>query len=395
MAATETKALQDLPVDLVLAEPDRLLPAVLDHLEGHHPRGAQLHPGHSSVGRCRRAAGYGYAGTAPDEGWKPAGSVAAWIGQAIHLAFLPALRTILWPARIELATTWRPLAPGFCGEPTAWPGQPCDLAGGHPGQHHPEATAQLPPITGHVDLYRRRSQLALDLKSVSRHQLDYVRREGARAKDLLQLHANAASLTDEGKPVTTVGVLYVCTETSIDRQDGQGLLWLQAVDPDLTAAAVSWWAEVTETVDELGGVDTLPRDERGPGLSWACDDCAWLKQCWGPDARPGVVGGQQLLAVEDDAVASALQLLAEASERYTAAGRAQRDADRDRDFAAAILAGTPEGTYTGAGTAYELTWKPGQLRLDQAEAVRILADLNVGAPRKRGAAKPVAKVVDQ
>jgi hypothetical protein len=359
---TERSAVRDTGVDELLTS-GRLLPAVLDHLESNHPRSQQLYPGHSSVGRCRRQAGYGYSGVPADDGYARSGSVAAWVGTAVHTAFLPVLRNLLAPARIELSTTWAPRV----------------------------THGDTPPITGHVDLYRRRSELALDLKTVSRHQLDLVRREGARLKDLLQLHANAASLNAEGKPCTRVALLYVCTETSMDRSDGEGLLYVQEVDPELTATVVRWWAEVTSTP-----VDELPRDERGPGLSFSCDWCPFLRRCWGEDAMPGQVGAQAVVAVEDDAIASALQLLADANTRYTDAGRAQRKAEADKDFAAAILTGTAEGAYSSAsGQTYELSWKPGQMRLDQQEAARLLEELNIGVPRKRGSSKPAVKVIEQ
>lgn len=353
----------------LLSGPDLLLPAVLNHLEATHERGQQLYPGHSSALGCRRAAAYGVADTPPDPQYDGGGSVQAWIGQAVHRAFLPVLRQLLHPARIELATTWRPLRPDFDSEQLM------------------TLDSFLPPITGHVDLYRRRSRLAIDLKTVSRHQLNRVREDGARPKDLAQLHANAASLTAEGKPCTAVGVLYVCTETSADRADGEGLLWLQPVDPRLTEAVVMWWADVTG----FGDPQEAPRDERGPGLSWKCDSCPWLRRCWGPDAKPGQVGPQALAAVESDAVASALQLLAQAQQRAKDARRVLAEADNDSDFAAALLADVPEGTYTGWAGAYELTWTAGQLRMDQAEAARLLGEMNLGVPKKRTAPRPRAR----
>lgn len=357
-AATVEQAPRDRDATALL-DSELLLPAVLAHLESNHERSQQTYPGHSSTGRCRRQAGYGFHGAPVDEGYERSGSIAAWVGTAVHTAFLPVLRKLLAPARIELATQWRP--------------------------------DELPPIVGHVDLYRRRSQLALDLKTVSRHQLDKVRRGGARERDLLQLHANAASLTAEGKPCTRVALLYVCTETSMDRSDAMGVLYVQDVDPELTAEAVAWWREVSTS----SSPEQLPRDERGPGLSFSCDSCPFLRSCWGADAVPGQIGPQRVLAVENDAVASALQLLDDAQTRYTAAGREQRKAESDKDFAASILAGTPEGPYkSSSGELYELKWKAGSSRLDQKAAVELLAQLNVGAPYKTGTSKPAVKRVE-
>lgn len=350
------------PVDDLLAAPDRLLPAALTLLESTHERGQQTAPGHSSIGGCPREAAYGHHGTPTDPEWQPTPSIASWIGQAVHRTLLPALATLLSGeavegATYELAVPWTPALPSEQGLP-------------------PELR-RLPPITGHVDLPVPGG--VIDLKTVSRHGLDRARREGPKGRNLLQVHANAAGLIDAGRDITWVGLLLVCTETSLDRQDHNGLLYVQPLDPDLITAAAEWWRGVVDAPPEQ-----QERTERGPGLSLPCDECRWLRRCWGPDATPGRVGPQSLLAVESDAVVSALLMHQEAAERITEAGRVERAAKADQEWARALIADADEGTYVGkGGRMVDLRIKPGATRLDQQEAREALKAAGLPIPMKR------------
>lgn len=349
-------------VDDLLAAPDRLLPAALTLLESEHERGQQVMPGHSSIGGCPREAAYGLQGVPADPEWAVTPSISSWIGQAVHRTLLPALATLLSGeavegATYELAVPWTPALPSEQGLP-------------------PELR-RLPPITGHVDLPVPSG--VIDLKTVSRHGLDRAKREGPKGRNLLQVHSNAAGLIDAGRDITWVGLLLVCTESSLDRQDHNGLLYVQPLDPALVASAAEWWRGVVDSPPEQ-----QERTERGPGLSFACDECRWLRRCWGPDAEPGRVGPQSLLAVESDAVVSALTMYQEAGARITDAGRAERAAKADQEWARALIAGADEGTYVGkGGRMVDLRIKPGSTRLDQAEARAALEAAGLPVPMKR------------
>jgi hypothetical protein len=336
----------------------RLLRAVLDRAEATHERSQQLAPGHSSVGSCRRRAAYGLQGHPADDGWVPTAGVQAAIGRAVHSFVLPQLRRVLHPARIELETTWRPEG--------------------------------LPPIVGHVDFYRRRSALVLDLKTVSRHQFNRAADEGGKHKDWLQVHANAAGLRGEGKPVEQVALLYVCTETSQDRADDEGLLLVRQVDYDLLREVTRWW---TDVAGPDHGDALPPRDEPGPGLSWMCDGCPWLRACWGPDAKPGRTGPQA--AVDDEARAAALDLLTQSQVTRSAGNALVKAADKDRDFAEAVLGGTPDGTYAGEAGTFRLSWGRGQVRADTGAMRGFLTDMGVGIPTYRTASHAKAERVDR
>lgn len=325
----------------LLAPGPGLLREVLLLAEQTHPRSQQTRPGISSVGRCRRQAAYGLAGTPPDPAWRPNPSPAAWVGTWAHQGILPLLKRLLHPARIEMPVAWTP------------------------------APAAV-PLPGRADLYRRRSRLVLDVKVVSPWQLDAARREGYRTRDLTQVHGYAAALRQMGHPVDYVAVLYVTSATSMAEQDDEGHLHVQPVDEQVISEAVAWWADV-QALSE--GVDASPeamwggRDEPGPGLSLACDSCRWLRRCWGADAEPGSPAAVAISPFDTEAISEAVADYAEGAEleRRGAALKKQARAE---------LAEAPPGTYG----AWTLSWgKPGQ-RVDGAAAAKLLRSMGLPVP---------------
>lgn len=333
-----------------------LLPRALQLAEAQHVRSAQLAPGISALGRCRRQAAYGLAGVLPDLGYEPAVKPAAWLGTWAHAGLLPLLRQLLAPARTEMKVAWSPRE--------ASPTEP-----------------EVPTLPGHVDLYRRRSALVLDVKTVSPYQLDEARRQGVRWRDEQQVTGYGQALRQQGKPVQWLGVLYVGTATSMLEQDTEGHLWLGQPDPAVEQANVDWWTDVTE-----GAAEPEPeppaalRDEDGPGLSIVCDGCRWLRACWGPDAVPGRTGPQ---AVHTDPE------VAEAAAEYDAAKVAAKIAKQQQDAAKARLEATaPESTrYTDPDRpelgAWTVAWGKGREQLDQGEARRLLEQAGIPVPLSR------------
>lgn len=182
-------------------------------------------------------------------------------------------------------------------------------------------------IPGSLDLAH--DALLWDLKSVKEFRLDGVRRNGAYSEHRVQVMSYALARYQAGHDVKWVVWLYV------DRSTGE----VEVVTERFTNAAavavldrakkIAWFA--------ANGPDGAPREARGPGLSWACDRCPWLRRCWGEDAEPGRKGAQRVLATREG-IEQALGL-------YDA-GRAAIKAGRDdQEFARAILDGVPAGTY--------------------------------------------------
>jgi hypothetical protein len=307
-------------------------------------RSQQLEVGISSLPGCRRQAGYQHHQVPHDQGWQLLPKPEAWLGTWIHKGVLPSLRTLLHPARIEMPTTWRP--------------------------------GDLPAVPGKVDLYRQRSALVLDVKTV--RNVSRVRRLGPWPLQMLQPAVYGAALRQARKPVEWLALLY------ISREDGDWHLHIEPYDEALVDQARERWAQVVGADDP----QQLPQDNRGPGLSRICDECPWLRRCWGPNAKPGVADVQGLDPVDMDAVVAALDLYEKATSVKQAADRTSREADKDRKWARALLEGVPPGTYVGVHGSLTLTWAPGQNRMDQQAVKEVLASLNVGVPYKRGEASP-------
>jgi hypothetical protein len=323
-----------------LLEGHALLPAALRLAEQRHARGGRLTPGISAVGRCRRRAAYGIGGTAPDPQHERRAGAAAWIGTWTHAGLLPLLARLLAPARTEVPVQWRQLG--------------------------------LPDLAGSCDLYRARSGLVLDVKTVSAYQLDQARARGVRPLDERQVTGYGQALASMGRRVRQLAVLYVCTETGRNGDD-QGHLWLGAPDEGVCAANTQWWAEVT---DHTLNPDDAPRDERGPGLSYACDECPWLRRCWGPDAVPGGTGAQATVAEREGAYVTAV-------EAYASAARAEADAKADKAFARACLENAPPGRYG----AFTLAWGHSGARPDAAAMAAALRALGLPVPTVPTAAR--------
>jgi hypothetical protein len=168
----------------------------------------------------------------------------------------------------------------------------------------------------------------------------YYQTHGASKKHLWQTHGYAQALNDAGHPIHHIALAYV------DRSNGQVVhIHYQPFDPGVVFDIEQWWREVALSKDPM----SLPRDERGPGISKTCDWCSWLKTCWGESAKPGEVGAQNVVIHEaSDRTTEVEKRLAE----YTAAAQAEKDAVEAKKYARAVLVGTESGQYG----SFTLTW---------------------------------------
>lgn len=202
----------------------------------------------------------------------------------------------------------------------------------------PEATIQQPVrltvgnlvISGTLDLAL--PEVVWDLKTVKEWRLHGVRRRGTYSEHRVQVMGYALARYQAGHPVKWVCFLYM------DRSTGDIHV---EVERFTNAAALA----VIERVEQIkfhaaDGPDRAPREARGPGLSFACDRCPWLRRCWGDDAKPGKKGPQRTIAATREGIEYALAL-------YAAGTVAGGQADKDQEFAKLILDGVPPGTYGG------------------------------------------------
>lgn len=287
----------------------------------------------SALGGCRRQAAYRIAGTPPSEpvpgrDTDHGEQRAANIGTMIHNALLPALAKLLG------------------------------------ADHELDLTAELDALAvdGRTDLYVAAMRLALDLKTAGtdkwRAMVDVVRAHR------LQVGGYALGLAQAGKDVDWVAWAY------LDRSSGQVFVIVEPFPGELVDVVEERAAELATYASDPDGA---PRDEHGPGLSYVCDGCLWLRACWGEDAQPGTVGAQRNLVHDDAAVAEAL-------EQYKRAGKEESAAASRKEFYKAMFSGFTPGTYG----AWAFSYPPPKDVEDKDAAVELLRAAGLDVPMKPG-----------
>jgi hypothetical protein len=178
----------------------------------------------SRVGGCTREAAYRLAGTPPTDPGNQGLRRQAWLGTWFHRGFMPMLRLRLGRARTEVPITLR--------------------TGG----------IELP---GRFDLWARRrssGDIVIDGKTVAPYGLEWVRRDGMRDKDRLQLRTYAAGLVQAGATVRWIVAVY------FDRASGDDEVIVEPFGPREYAETME---RITQLIDMARDPDTAPRDERG------------------------------------------------------------------------------------------------------------------------------------
>ncbi|KGI79368.1 hypothetical protein IL38_24020 [Actinopolyspora erythraea] len=218
-------------------------------------------------------------------------------------------------------------------------------------------------IRGTADLYWPGGRMVLDLKTVGQHRLSKLRSSTWQAHRL-QVAGYALAVHQEGLPVRWVAWLYM------DRASGQERVAVEPLTPELAHAVLERAAAIgTYALDP----DTAPREERGPGLSYACDECPWLRRCWGDDAAPGETGAQRIVARDDDGVAAAVAA-------YDAARSREKEAREAKEFARVALSQAAGGHYGD----WELTWSQPAEETDVSAALELLRQAGIPPPVKAG-----------
>lgn len=274
-------------------------------------RSRQRKLGPSSVGKCRRQAGYKLHGVKPTD--DDSNRMAAILGTWLHRGALDALRREA-AALVEVAL------------------EDDRLRGSADLVYLDPATAGPLGLPAGDDVCT-----VEDVKTRSTYTMDRARTYGPRPAEVWQVHLYADLLRRgraKRKPLQGVEVPVERVRLRfLDRNDGSEHVWEQPYDPQVTADAL-WWLD---EVERSGSPDELPRDEAGPGLSVVCDSCPFLTACWGPE-RPDGRPRQVLLVRDDEDAARYARELLDARQRKAAA-------TDDEKAARAALAGTPDGLY--------------------------------------------------
>ena len=294
----------------------------------------------SGLGGCSRQAAYRLAKVPPSEKLTYEQNREANIGTMIHAGLLPHLAPLLDGVE-EIRVT---LTVG-------------DLV-----------------INGRSDLYSEKHGLVSDLKTVGPYKMAAIGNTPVPAHRI-QVAGYAWAAAQSGRPVDWIAWLY------LDRASGADHIIVEPFDDDVIKM-------VTLRCEELAAYaespDSAPRDERGPGLSIVCDQCPWLRECWGEDAVAGEVGAQRILAHDNAGVADAIRLYDEARAR-------ERQANSDKEFARAMFSAYKPGVYGD----YQFYWSSAGESVDKDAALKLLEDAGIPIPRKKGSRRLIVKRTHQ
>lgn len=282
----------------------------------------------SGLGGCTRQAAYRLARTEPTEKLVFGPMREANIGTMIHEAMLPTMAMLLGGTE-EIAV---------------------------------QLTAGELSIAGRSDLYVEPLATVADLKTVGGYKFGGLS-ETVNRSHKLQVAGYALAVRQAKKPVDWIAWIYM------DRSSGAEHVIVEPFTDDTVALVEDRCAELSMYAKDP---EAAPRDERGPGLSYVCDGCPWLRACWGDDAEPGVIGAQKILARDHDGVSRALALYDDARVR-------ERDASADKEFAKAMFTGYDAGNYG----EWSFGWSNAGETEDKDAAVELLRQAGIPVPRKR------------
>lgn len=321
-------------------------------VDNRRRRSNQKKIGPSSVGGCRRKAGYEVAGV-PKTDSPP--KMHAVLGTWIHKGALATLEReygCLTEIKVENEV----------------------VKGSMDALYLDEA---------HLSRLRKRGRYAKamdgllveDVKTRGYFGFQLVQENGPRRSELFQTHiytwllrigaATDRRLAGIGEvPVEQIRLRYV------SRDNGQEHIEEFPYDPDVTSEAIEWLAKVMDVALGPEGPDALPRDEDGPGLSFLCDGCVFLTRCWGPERPDGRMRQANLLH-DDDEVALALV-------EYDALRKAASELKSARDLNRAKVDAAMEGQYGD----WVIGWSQAQAKakVDLAGLVDLVTEAGLEIP---------------
>lgn len=328
----------------------------------HQDRSDPYGPSVSAFGLCTRQAAYRVGRVDPSD------PELAW--EIESLSAYRSTRTGL-PTNLSLGNGSRSAVLGTILHQATLPTFARVLAEQVGGEDHPvveqpvSLVADDLTIPGRLDIYVPEVGLVVDLKTVFSGQLG--RRHAPADRELVQVGGYGLALRQQGYPVRELAWLYM------DRSSGRTKEIRRPFDREVTAEVRR---RTFGAIDWAQKPDSAPRWHDGPGLSWVCDSCPWLRRCWGPRAVPGRTGPQGQLARTDEAVD---ELLAEGARLAIIGSKVKKR----RDAIKSAVTGEDEtGTPRRPGDYGEYGFKLGKPSeaLDQREAVRRLEQAGIEVP---------------
>lgn len=291
--------------------------------------------GISALSGCTRFAAYAVAGVQPSDAVEAGEGRAANLGTWEHNGLLPRIADEFKGGATEVGVALR--AAGLA-------------------------------IPGHIDLDA--PGMVLDLKTVGEWRLQAVRRSGAFYDHVMQVAAYALAKLQAGQPPKWLVILY------LDRANGDEEAFVIPFTNEHVTMVIDRVAEIRRWAED--DPDTAPRRDasgatmNGPGYSFKCNECPWLRRCWGPDAKPG----QRQRHDHDNAEVEALLL------EYIEVNAIEGPAKRRKDEIAKLLETAKHGTY-GAVRYHRA---PDTIVDDPYAALKILKTLGYEVPQrpKRG-----------
>lgn len=258
----------------------------------------------SGLGGCRRKGAYQLAKVAPSD---PVAATtgenrAANLGTMIHTGLLPELAEVLGgneEIEVELTVV------------------------------DDETTIVVP---GRTDLYWPQAKAILDLKTVREHKMGHVVANGPFDEHWVQVAAYALAAEQADKPIEWIGWIY------LDRASGATFVVMEPFTDQLRQMVVD---KVRELATYAISPDDAPRDGAGPGERTAnlmCNNCAWLRACWGEEAKPGVAGIQSSKVDDFGGLEKVLTAYIKARDAETAA-------KESKEFYRELIVGNQPGVY--------------------------------------------------
>jgi hypothetical protein len=295
----------------------------------------------SDLGGCPRESAYKLAGVPPSDPELAYDTEArqALIGTWIHEKYLPYYAAELADGEVEMAVRLTvPLYDPATGEVT--------------GQQ---------VVDGTTDLYTQvMGGGVIDLKTLGAYLLGGVEHDGVHEEHRVQVRGYATALRQWGFPVAWVAWLYM------DRANGEVAVHIEPFDED---AELALEERVRWLVGLSASPDAAPRGHRGPGLSWVCDGCAWLRECFGPDAKPGDSSALQVHTAPE---------IAFAAEKYAELRAQISPLEKDQAMYAAMVGRPKPGVYG----PMKITYGRDGEEVDKKAAVEMLALLGAEIPMK-------------